>query len=50
MIDGHACKVITVSVSKTGKHGDSKVRFDFDGPGENGAVYRTEAEVEIIPC
>lgn len=50
MIDGHACKVITVSVSKTGKHGHSKVRFDFAGPGENVAVYRAEAEVGIIPC
>lgn len=31
MIHGRACKVIAVSVSKTGKHGHAKVRIETEG-------------------
>jgi hypothetical protein len=52
MIGDRACKVITLSVSKTGKHGHAKVRFLFsDGlDGEDAMVCSTEVQVAMRPC
>jgi hypothetical protein len=47
MVGGRACKVVTMSVSKTGKHGHAKVRLDFSDDGSECVVYRSEALVEI---
>lgn len=49
MIDGRACKVITITTSKTGKHGRSKVKVDYEGIGDSSVLYWTEAQVAIIP-
>jgi hypothetical protein len=46
MIGDRACKVVTLAVSKTGKHGHGKVRFSFSD-GDDCAVYRQTEEVLV---
>lgn len=48
MIGDRACKVVTVSVSKTGKHGYTKVRVDFSDDGSDSAVYSTVDDVQVM--
>lgn len=47
MIGDRACKVVTVSVSKTGKHGHAKVRFTFADIGTDCAVFCAHDEVPV---
>jgi hypothetical protein len=49
MIGDRACRVMTLAVSKTGKHGYGKVRFSFSD-GDDCAVYRQTEEVLVRPC
>lgn len=48
MIRGHACKVIAIQVSKTGKHGHAKVRIEFEG-GSDALVFRADDPIEFAP-
>ena len=47
MIDGRACKVITIAVSKTGKHGHAKVRMWF-ADGVDPTTVRADAELDAL--
>lgn len=48
MIDGRACKVVSVARSKTGKHGHAKMRVTYDkGSNTDIVIYGTEKMVEV---
>lgn len=50
IIKGRPCKIVSISISKTGKHGHSKVCFsgvDFDLNIVED-VFSSEAEIEMV--
>ena len=47
LIQGHPCKVIEVSKSKTGKHGSSKVFFAFEGGTHDITLANIDVEIKI---
>ncbi len=51
LIDGEVCKVASIDISKSGKHGSSKARMEangvFDGGRRRSVVKPADSEIEV---